>query len=127
MKLEQYNFFCPACHHQLDVKGEIHLKTERQNGDKGDMYLSTSFGTYSYQHIPEVAFLKNESVEFYCPDCHSNVKSEKHPKFVTMMMRVENKFDFEILFSRKAGIHKTYIVTEDGVESYGEHASDSLV
>ncbi|MFK8036869.1 MAG: hypothetical protein AB8B74_01160 [Crocinitomicaceae bacterium] len=124
MKLEKYNFFCTNCKHQLDDKGTIHLKTERENGDNGDMYLSTSFGTYSYKHKPEIAFLDNELVNFYCPDCNSDLKSEKFPKFVKMIMRVENNFEFEILFSRKAGMHKTYIVTEDGVESYGEHASD---
>jgi hypothetical protein len=35
-------------------------------------------------------------------------------------MRVENKFDFEILFSRIASEQKTFLVTEDGVECYGK-------
>lgn len=123
MKLEKYNFYCPKCSHQLDEEGSIHLLTERQNGDSGNMYLSTSFGTYSYKHEPDIVFLKNELVDFFCPSCKANIKSEEYPDYTIMTMRVEGKFDFDILFSRKAGMHKTYIVTEDGVESYGEHAS----
>lgn len=126
MNLEKYNFFCPSCEHQLDEAGKIHLASERQNGEKGDMYLSTSFGSYSYKHVPAIQFLKNELVDFLCPSCHANLKSKTYPEYTLMTMRVENKFDFEILFSRKAGMHKTYIVTEDGVESYGEHASGKL-
>jgi hypothetical protein len=126
MKLEKYNFFCPKCHHQLDELGNIHLKTARENGDMGVMHLATSFGTYSYEHEPSIEFLENELVDFFCPKCNVNLVSSKYTDYVQMVMRAENKYDFEILFSRKAGMHKTYIVTEDGIESYGEHASDKL-
>ena len=126
MNLEKYNFFCPGCEHQLDESGRIHLKSERDNGEKGEMYLSTNFGTYSYKHEPEVHFSANELVDFFCPHCHASLRSKTYQEYTMMTMRVENKFDFEILFSRKAGMHKTYIVTEDGVESYGEHASGKL-
>ncbi|MFD1553313.1 hypothetical protein [Putridiphycobacter roseus] len=126
MKLEKYKFYCPKCDQELDIAGQIHLKTERENGDKGDMYLNTSFGTYSYKHVPDVVFQKSELVKFSCPKCLETIHSKAHPNYALLTMRVENKFDFEILFSRQAGIHKTYIVTEDGVESYGEHASTGL-
>ena len=126
MNLEKYSFFCPKCGCQLDESGSIHLNTERQNGDKGEMYMSTSFGTYTYKHIPPVNFLENELVDFFCPNCKANLRSHDYPEYTLMNMQVEDKFDFEILFSRKAGMHKTYIVTEDGVESYGEHASGQL-
>ena len=126
MNLEKYNFYCPKCNEALDASGQIHLKTERENGDKGDMYLSTSFGSYDYKHVPKVVFLKNELVNFSCPKCNETIHSKEHPNYALMIMRVENKFDFEILFSRQAGIHKTSIVTEDGIESYGEHASADI-
>ena len=126
MKLGQYNFFCPKCDSQLDASGRIHLKTERENGDKGDMYLTTTFGSYAYEHVPKVAFLKNELVDFSCPTCQEKLISDTYSDYTIMIMRIEGKFDFEILFSRKAAVHKTYIITEDGVEKYGEHASDGI-
>ena len=124
MNLENYNFYCPKCKHQLDANGSIRLNTERENGDQGSMNLSTSFGTYTYEHSPNVEFEDNEKVDFFCPNCSVNLKSEEYPDFGLMLMLTEKKFEFEILFSRKAGMHKTYIITEDGVESYGEDATD---
>ncbi len=126
MKLGNYNFFCPNCDHQLDNSGKIHLKSKRDNGESGDMYLSTTFGAYSYEHVPPVSFPKNEIVLFLCPNCETHLVSKSYPDYTELIMRVEEKFDFEILFSRKAGIHKTYIITEDGVEKYGEDASNDL-
>jgi hypothetical protein len=123
MNLEKYSFFCPECKNQLDVDGVIHLKTERENGDIGEIYLSTKFGDYNFKHFPKTKFDKDELVEFSCPNCSSMLHSTLKPKFVNMVMRVEKQFDFEILFSRQAGCYKTYIVTEDGIESYGVDAT----
>ena len=122
MRLNKYDFFCPECSQRLDTNGVIHLKTTRENGDIGDIFLSTTFGNYGYKHDPKVDFTKDELVDFSCPGCGSNLHSNLKPEFVTLTMRVEKQFDFEILFSRKSGIQKTYIVTEDGVESYGKHS-----
>jgi hypothetical protein len=123
MRLSDYSFHCPACKSRLDTNGVIHLKTERLNGDKGDIFLSTTFGNYGYKHDPDVNFDVGELIEFSCDNCNSLLHSAIKPNFVNMIMRVENKFDFEILFSRKAGIQKTYVVTEDGIESYGRDAN----
>ncbi len=126
MTLGQYNFFCSKCDHQLDTSGRIHLTSERHNGDTGAMYLSLDLGNYSYEHIPNCSFEKDELIAFGCPSCHQKLISKNYPEYTEMIMRVESKFDFGILFSRRAGIHKTYIITEGGVEKYGEHASDKL-
>ena len=123
MELSNYKFFCPHCEHHLDETGKIHLHSIRQNGDEGEMFLSTTFGSYSYTHVPAITFLKNEVVNFLCPSCHVNFDSNKHPNYIILKMKVEEKFDFELLFSKKAGNHKTYIITEDGIEQYGEHAN----
>lgn len=123
MELNNYKFFCPHCDHHLDESGEIHLHTLRKNGDEGEMFLSTSFGSYSFTHVPPIVFLKNEYVSFSCPACHVNLDANDYPNYILLKMKVEGQFDFELLFSKKAGIHKTYIITEDGIEQYGEHAS----
>lgn len=119
MRLNKYDFYCPKCDERVDTNGVIHLKTKRKNGDEGDIFLSTTFGNYGYKHNPDVEFEKNELVDFSCSKCSQDLVSNEHPDFVTLLMRVENQFDFEILFSRRAGIQKTYIITEDGLECYG--------
>jgi len=123
MRLSDYSFYCPECKSRLDTNGVIHLKTQRLNGDQGDIFLSTTFGNYGYKHDPDVEFEMGELIEFSCHSCNSLLHSVIKPDFVNMIMRVESQFDFEILFSRKAGIQKTYVVTEDGVESYGRDSN----
>lgn len=120
MTFNEYDFYCPKCSSQLDVNGLIHLKTERSNGDKGNVYLSVKLGDYDYKHEPEVDFDDQELVSFSCPSCKNILHSTKKPNFVALTMRVEKQFDFELLFSRKFGIQKTYLVTEDGIECYGK-------
>ena len=120
MKLDKYQFYCPDCSQCLDDKGEIHLKYERFNGEEGDVYLSTTLGNYKKRLIPDVTFEAGELVNFICPHCKSKIHSAERENFVHLVMRVENKFDFEILFSRVAGVQKTFLVTEDGVECYGK-------
>lgn len=130
MRLSKYDFYCPNCNGRLDTNGVIHLNTKRTNGDKGDIFLSTTFGNYGYKHDPPIDFERNELINFYCSSCKSDLKSSEKPDYVNLIMRVENQFDFEILFSRKSGVQKTYIVTEDGVECYGsdcEVESDKII
>ncbi|MFK8043854.1 MAG: hypothetical protein AB8B72_00060 [Crocinitomicaceae bacterium] len=126
MNLVNYNFYCTNCSSQLDENGNIHLKTVRDNGEIGIMHLSTSFGTYTYTHEPIAVFSGDELVDFFCPKCDFDLQSLNHPEYAALNMRAESQFDFEILFSRKAGMHKTYIITEDGIESYGTHSTDDI-
>jgi hypothetical protein len=123
MNFEKYNFYCPNCKNQLDFDGVVLLNTTRHNGGKGEIHLSTSFGNYDFQHYPRVKFEKNEIINFSCPKCDALLHSPLKPKFVNLIMRVEDQFDFEILFSRQAGIQKTYIITEYGIESFGRDAN----
>jgi transcription initiation factor IIE alpha subunit len=123
MNFEKHNFYCPNCKSQLDSDNVIQLKTTRTNGNQGEIHLSTSFGNYNFHHYPKVTFEKNEMINFLCPKCDTLLHSSLKPKFVNLIMRVENQFDFEILFSREAGVQKTYIVTEDGIESFGRDAN----
>lgn len=120
MKLDKYQFFCPDCSQSLDVSNEIHLKYGRQNGDVGDVFLSTTLGNYKKRLVPDVKFEDKELVDFICPHCDSKIHSSERENFVHLNMRVEDKFDFEIIFSRIAGEQKTFLVTEDGVECYGK-------
>jgi hypothetical protein len=120
MNLDKYEFYCPDCSHRLDENKEIRLKTLRENGDEGYIYLSTTLGDYTKRSEPNIEFGKGELIEFSCPHCNSQIHSKERDKFVHLVMRVENKFEFDILFSRVVGEQKTYLVTEDGVECYGK-------
>lgn len=118
MSINQYKFYCTACSNCLSNKDRIELKTVRENGQVGVISMNVSIGDYTYTHEPLVEFEDGELVNFFCPSCDHLMKSEQYEKFASMIMKVDEKIEFELLFSREAGRRKTYIITEDGIESY---------
>ena len=79
-----------------------------------------TFGNYNYTHEPEIPFAPGEIVLFSCPECKKHVHSEKYKNYAVLKMHVSEKIIFDVLFTREAGKRRTYIVTEDGIESYSE-------
>lgn len=120
MEIKDCNFHCPHCSDLLSRNGEIVLTTKRHNGEEGHIKLATTFGNYSYAHVPDVQFDPGEVVAFSCPSCKKTVHSDKYKDYAIIKMHVSESIIFDVLFSREAGKRKTYIVTEDGIESYSE-------
>ncbi len=118
MSLKNYKFFCSACSYCLSKEESIELKTIRQNGDVGIIHLNISLGDYTYLHEPPVDFEEGELVNFHCTECDAKMQSDQYEKFALIIMKVDELIEFELLFSREAGRRKTYIITEDGIESY---------
>lgn len=118
MEIKNYTFACPECDSVLSHKGKLVLTTRRANGDTGTIYLEMAIGNYDYTHEPPAVFEKGELVEFFCPFCQANLKSEDHENFARLKMIVDEGIEFELLFSRIAGERKTHIITEDGIETY---------
>ena len=120
MEFKKYDFFCPHCSAQLNKKDGIILHTKRVNGDEGVITMDVAVGKYTYTHEPPVKFEKGEVVDFFCPACKTDLQSNQYDNFARMLMRVGKNIEFDILFSREAGKRKTFIITEDGIESYSE-------
>ncbi|MDA7804185.1 hypothetical protein N8987_06380 [Crocinitomix sp.] len=80
--------------------------------------MSVAFGNYTYRHVPLTAFEPNEVVDFLCPHCKQNLASEEYENFALLNMKVGQDINFEVIFSRQAGQRKTYVITEDGIETY---------
>lgn len=120
MEIKDCKFHCPHCSELLSRDGEIVLNTKRPNGQEGFISLATTFGNYSYSHKPDIPFAAGEVVAFSCPACKNQVHSDKYKDYALIKMHVSDSIIFDVLFSREAGKRKTYIVTEDGIESYSE-------
>lgn len=118
MNFKNFKFSCPHCNATLSNEDEVTLSTIRKSGEKGTIYLSVAFGNYTYRHIPETDFEKDEIVDFHCPKCNIDLKSQQHEDFALLNMNVEDNINFEVIFSRVAGKRKTYVITEDGIETY---------
>ncbi len=120
MEIKDYNFHCPHCESKLSDSGMITLNTIRDNGEEGAITLSTTFGNYNYSHEPETKFNEGEIVSFMCGGCDENLHSAQYENFAQLKMKVSEGIEFDVLFSREAGKRKTYVLTEDGIESYSE-------
>ena len=118
MDLKDFSFSCPFCSHTLNGPHGIELRTSRKTGEKGMIYLSTTFGNYTYRHVPDIAFEKHEIVDFICPNCNENLNAPQHENFALLNMNVGGNINFEVIFSRESGKRKTYVITEDGIEAY---------
>ena len=116
--LDKYDFRCPKCREILNKAQNIVLTSIRKNGDVGRIYLSTSVGDYSYIHEPPDQFEDGELVTFCCTECGTHLNSDQFENYTQIIMSVNNSVEFDILFSREAGVQKTYLITEDGVETY---------
>ena len=116
--ISNYDFHCPHCSANLNQNNTIILNTKRDNGDEGKIHMATTVGNYEYSHIPPVDFNAGELVEFICPSCSASLNSKEFENYALLKLKVDEHIEFEVLFSRKAGIQKTYLITEDGIESY---------
>ena len=118
MDLKNFSFYCPFCKKTVNDKDEIELVTRRSSGIDGRIFMSVAFGNYTFRHIPETEFKVHEVVEFICPHCSENLKAPNHENFALLNMNVGDNISFEVIFSREAGKRKTYVITEDGIETY---------
>jgi hypothetical protein len=118
MNLKDFSFSCPSCKKTVNDNEEIELITKRSSGAEGRIFMSVAFGNYTYRHIPETQFEDQEIVDFICPHCNENLTAPNHKNFALLNMDVGNAINFDVIFSRKAGKRKTYVITEDGIDTY---------
>ena len=118
MKLSKYHFSCPHCNEVVNSDKSVVLKTLRTNGETGTIQMSIGVGDYTFNHEPNVDFEEGEMVTFCCPHCDHILDAPQHKDFAILKMNVDKNIEFDIIFSRKAGHRKTYIITEDGIETY---------
>jgi hypothetical protein len=116
--IKNFDYHCPYCTEKLKKSGEIVLKTIRDNGSEGIIKMATSIGDYGYVHEPPTEFDPGEVVNFHCPYCEKELNSEEYENYALLKLYVQEGIQFDVLFSRKAGVHKTYLITEDGIETY---------
>jgi len=124
MKINQYDYKCPKCKERLNEDKHVVFSIKRDNN--GIMlYLDPKPGVYKFVCKPETVFKSDEIIEFHCPHCDKNLKSEKYNKFVEIELAVTKKVSMPVFFSRVHGVHKTYVGIEDFEDEYGHEMSKS--
>ena len=84
--------------------------------------LSPRPGDYSVVLPDNVTLRRGDEVEFFCPVCGANLRSEVHTHLTEIGFQLEDGTKGRVNFSRKYGEHATYFVAKEQVRSYGENA-----
>jgi hypothetical protein len=124
--LAEYDYHCPSCSQLLNSDNTVIFKIEKSSGEKGIIELNPKVGKYSYKCEPNMVFEKGEEMDFFCPACRINLKSERFPNFVKLKLYVSKDVYFDMLFSRVFGDRRTYVITEDMTEKYGDNPEDLI-
>jgi hypothetical protein len=78
-------------------------------------------GNYDLYTPPRAVLEHGDTYDFFCPVCHSDLKSDRHPNLCELI-QYEDGVRKTLLFSRIAGERATYVIGgEDRPARHGEH------
>jgi len=120
MIINQYDYHCPKCDYKLSENNQVIFTIKRDNGEQAVLHLDAKPGSYLSNCDPKINFNEKEIIDFHCPKCDVNLKSDKYARFVEIILRVSPKVDMEVFFSRVHGVRQTFVGIEDFEEEYGD-------
>ena len=125
--MNQSHYHCPKCQKSLtkDKKVVLHFR-RKVGGDWNEIFLNPEPGNYNFYTIPDTSFENGEQVRFYCPKCDADLTSKRDPKFVELKMKVNDFIFFDALFSSVFGDKRTYIITEEDIDVYGDAIHEDI-
>ncbi len=115
-------YFCPECRAILNPNVRLIL-TMARGRRRNLILLSPQPGNYSVIVPADVSLRNGEEVDFFCPACGKNLRSEANTHLAEIGFRLEDGTRGRVNFSRKYGEHATYFVTNEQIRSYGENAA----
>lgn len=114
-------YFCPKCGATLNPNVKVVL-VGRKAGKHGLVMLSPQPGNYTVIVADDLSLQGGELVEFLCPVCHGDLKSTSGAWLAEIGFRLGSGATGRVHFSRRFGEHATYFVSDESVQSFGEHA-----
>lgn len=121
--INEYEYYCPKCNVKLSKQKKINFLIKRDNNQEAIILLEPKPGSYKYECLPEFNFSEKEIIDFYCPECNANLKSDKYSRFIEITLQVSPKVTMDVFFSRVHGVHKTFVGIEDFENEYGDKIS----
>ncbi len=119
--IQHCQYHCPHCNKSLTHGKKVELNFKRiKHAHAGTIYLEPEPGNYEFYTTPSTNFNNGERVIFICPKCETDLTSGKNKQFAELKMMVNDFIFFEALFSTVYGDKRTYIVTEEDVDVYGD-------
>jgi len=116
------SYFCPHCRKLLNPGTKVVFLVD--NGPEVELVLlSATLGDYSVVHSRSMDLLDGAIYTFRCPLCRADLTSVNDNRFVELLSRNDDEDPpVRVGFSRIHGEHATFLMSEDGVDHFGEHA-----
>ena len=125
--IHQCQYHCPKCNKSLSKGTKVQLLFKKPNQEElKQILLEPEPGNYDFYTTPPTNFNQGERVEFHCPKCKTDLTSKKDNDFVELKMMVNDFIFFEALFSCIYGDKRTYIITENDIDVYGDASYDDI-
>jgi len=115
-------YFCLKCKATLNPNVKLIL-TMAKGRRRSLILLSPQPGNYSVIVPDDVALRRGDEVDFFCPACGADLRSEASAHLAEIGFRLEDGTKGRVNFSRKYGEHATYFVTKEQTRSYGDNAA----
>jgi hypothetical protein len=116
------SYYCPHCRKLLNPGTKVIFLVE--NGPELELVLlSAKLGDYSVVASRSVTLLDGAIYTFRCPLCRVDLTSNIDDKLVELLSRSDDDDSpVRVSFSRIHGEHATFLMADDGVDRFGEHA-----
>ena len=117
--LEEYHYHCTLCGHKLNQGNDVHFLVALDEGEKHQLKLSKVPGVFGHKSDHTLSIKDGDVVDFYCPKCESNLRSETRPEFVEIQLVVAKTREYPLFISPICGDRASYILREGQLNSYG--------
>jgi predicted RNA-binding Zn-ribbon protein involved in translation (DUF1610 family) len=119
-------YTCGKCGARLNPNVKIILRAEVSQR-RALILLSPQPGNYSVIASEDFILRRNDAVRFSCPVCSADLTSAHDPGMAEIRFIGADRREGTVAFSRQPGHHATYVITEEKVRAYGEHAQEKRV
>ncbi len=113
-------FYCPHCGGNLNPNQKIIHVTQKENGEKGLVLQSETFGEYKYITGIDFTIDKGEKLLHFCPLCQKELTCSQHPNCSELIV-TQGSRKGKVIFTNHEGIQSTFVDWEDGEKfTYGK-------
>ncbi len=117
------NYFCPQCDAHLNPNIKIILAVVR-GPERGLALFSPQPGNYRVILAHGFSIAKGDLLDFHCPVCHASLRSPVSPQLARLVLRANRNSENFVDFSRTFGEEATFVISDEQVTPYGEHAEE---
>lgn len=116
-----WSYTCPHCQGVLNRDKTIIL-----NATCGEEQIMIGFhpmpGNYRISLPPGFEIEAGSRWDFSCPSCRASLASDLSSELCCLDM-ITKDVRHRVYFSRVAGEHATFVISAEGIERHGEHAT----